>query len=181
VTHAYCVADNFHARFCAQSRTYVYRVALGICRKSPVPLPEHGFCWNLRDTELDVGGMCEAAALLVGVHDFSSFRAVNSDLPFKNPVKRLDAATIQTGVSFAQVHYHRVIPFLELIFTSRSFLYKQVRRMTGALVAVGQGRLSVAQLKEVLEARDSLAYPQGLTAPAHGLFLTRVDYTQTGM
>lgn len=57
--------------------------------------------------ELDVGGMCEAAALLVGVHDFSSFRAVNSDLPFKNPVKRLDAATIQTGVSFAQVHYHR--------------------------------------------------------------------------
>lgn len=52
--------------------------------------------------------------------------------------------------------------------------------MTGALVAVGQGRLSVAQLKEVLEARDSLAYPQGLDAPAHGLFLTRVDYSQTG-
>lgn len=52
--------------------------------------------------------------------------------------------------------------------------------MTGALVAVGQGRLSVAQLKEVLEARDSLAYPQGLVAPAHGLFLARVDYSQTG-
>lgn len=57
----------------------------------------------------------------------------------------------------------------------------QVRRMTGALVAVGQGRLSVAQLKEVLEARDSLAYPQGLAAPANGLFLTRVDYSHTGM
>lgn len=52
--------------------------------------------------------------------------------------------------------------------------------MTGALVAVGQGHLSVAQLKEVLEARDSLAYPQGLAAPAHGLFLARVDYSQTG-
>lgn len=52
--------------------------------------------------------------------------------------------------------------------------------MTGALVAVGQGRLSVAQLMEVLEARDSLAYPQGLVAPAHGLFLTKVDYSQTG-
>lgn len=48
-------------------------------------------------------------------------------------------------------------------------------------MAVGQGRLSVAQLKEVLEARDSLAYPQGLVAPAHGLFLTRVDYSQVGM
>lgn len=120
----------------------------------------------------------------------------------------------------------REVPFLELTFTSRSFLYKQVcssfcpqlhpnlqscvmrvkgrhcpllvvtesnpgsltrtfvalqvRRMTGALVAVGQGRLSVPQLKEVLEARDSLAYPQGLAAPAHGLFLTRVDYRDSG-
>lgn len=52
--------------------------------------------------------------------------------------------------------------------------------MTGALVAVGQGRLSVPQLKEVLEARDSLAFPQGLAAPAHGLFLTRVDYRKSG-
>lgn len=51
--------------------------------------------------------MREAAALLVGVHDFSSFRAVNSDLPFRNPVKTLDAATIRTGVSFAQAHFHR--------------------------------------------------------------------------
>lgn len=56
----------------------------------------------------------------------------------------------------------------------------QVRRMTGALVAVGRGRLLVPQLKEILEARDSLAYPEGLAAPAHGLFLTRVDYRDTG-
>lgn len=56
----------------------------------------------------------------------------------------------------------------------------QVRRMTGALVAVGRARLSVPQLKEILEARDSLAYPEGLAAPAHGLFLTRVDYRDTG-
>ncbi len=56
----------------------------------------------------------------------------------------------------------------------------QVRRMTGALVAVGQGRLSVPQLKEIMEARDSLAYPQDLAAPAHGLFLTRVGYRETG-
>lgn len=56
----------------------------------------------------------------------------------------------------------------------------QVRRMTGALVAVGCGRLSVPRLKEILEARDSFAYPQGLAAPASGLFLTRVDYRDTG-
>lgn len=52
--------------------------------------------------------------------------------------------------------------------------------MTGAVVAVGRGRLSVPQLKEILEARDSLAYPQGLVAPAAGLFLTRVDYRDMG-
>lgn len=56
----------------------------------------------------------------------------------------------------------------------------QVRRMTGALVAVGQGQLSVPQMKEILEARDSRAYPVGMTAPARGLFLTRVDYRETG-
>lgn len=56
----------------------------------------------------------------------------------------------------------------------------QVRRMTGALVAVGQGQLSVPQMKEILEARDSRAYPEGMTAPARGLFLTRVDYRETG-
>lgn len=126
----------------------------------------------------------------------------------------------KTSLWFISLLFFREVPILELVFTSRSFLYKQVcslfssdasgwlitkkhrhllvitesnpglfiwifvalqvRRMAGALVAVGQGRLSVAQLKEVLEARDSLAYPQGLAAPAHGLFLTRVDYSQTG-
>lgn len=52
--------------------------------------------------------------------------------------------------------------------------------MTGALVAVGQGKLSVPRMKEILEARDSRAYPEGMTAPARGLFLTRVDYRETG-
>lgn len=57
--------------------------------------------------ELDVGAMREAAALLVGTHDFSSFRAMNSDMPFKNPVKTLDVATVKPGGSFIQAHYHR--------------------------------------------------------------------------
>lgn len=56
----------------------------------------------------------------------------------------------------------------------------QVRRMAGALVAVGQGKLSVRQLKELMEARDSLAYPQQILAPARGLFLAKVDYREAG-
>ncbi|XP_071349345.1 tRNA pseudouridine synthase-like 1 isoform X2 [Trachinotus anak] len=172
ITRAHRVPDDFHARFHAQSRTYVYRIALGISHGSLLPLTDHNLCWNIRNTELDMGAMRKAAALLVGTHNFSSFRAVSSDLPFKNPVKTLDVADIQPG---------RDIPIWELTFRSRSFLYRQVRRMTGALVAVGQGQLSVPQLKDILEAQDSLAYPQGLAAPAHGLFLTRVDYKDSDL
>ncbi|KAL7408020.1 hypothetical protein ABVT39_016932 [Epinephelus coioides] len=181
VTHAHRVPDNFHARYRAQSRTYVYRIALGITHSSPLPLTEYGLCWKLSNTELDVGAMQEAIALLVGTQDFSTFRAVNNDMPFVNPVKTLTVASIQPGGSFAQAHYHREVPFWELTFKGRSFLYKQVRRMTGAVVAVGQGKLSVPQLKELLEARDTLAYPKNMAAPAHGLFLTRVEYKETDL
>ncbi|XP_074536004.1 tRNA pseudouridine synthase-like 1 [Halichoeres trimaculatus] len=178
VTHAHRVPDNFHARFRAQSRTYVYRLALGVSHHTLLPLTDFELCWGLRNTELDVRAMREAAALLVGVHDFSSFRAVSSDLLLRSPVKKMDVVSIEPGRSFSQSHFHREVSFWELTFRSRSFLYKQVRRMTGALVAVGQGQLSVHQMKEILEARDSLAYPQGLGAPARGLFLTRVDYRE---
>uniref|UniRef100_A0A3Q4H8F6 tRNA pseudouridine synthase n=1 Tax=Neolamprologus brichardi TaxID=32507 RepID=A0A3Q4H8F6_NEOBR len=182
ITRAHRVPHDFHARFRAQSRTYVYRIALGISHHSLLPLTDWDLCWSLRNTELNVDAMHEAASLLVGTHDFSSFRAVNSDLPFKNPVKTMDVISIQQGNSFILIlfPFSREIPFWELTFTSKSFLYKQVRRMTGAMVAVGQGLLSVPQLKKILEARDSLAYPQGMAAPAHGLFLTRVDYRDTG-
>ncbi|XP_029359142.1 tRNA pseudouridine synthase-like 1 isoform X1 [Echeneis naucrates] len=181
ITHAHRVPNTFHARFSAESRTYIYRIALGIPHYSLLPLTENNLCWSLWNTELDTGAMREAAALLVGTHDFSSFRAVSSEMAFKNPVKTLDVANIQPGSSFTQEHFHRHIPIWELTFRSRSFLYRQVRRMTGALVAVGQGRMSVSQLKDLLEAQDSLAYPQGLVAPARGLFLTKVDYKDTDL
>ncbi|KAG7494888.1 tRNA pseudouridine synthase-like 1 [Solea senegalensis] len=124
ITHAHRVPDNFHARFRAISRTYVYRIALGLSRPCLLPLTDHKLCWSLRNTD---------------------------------------------------------IPMWELTFRSRSFLYRQVRRMTGALVAVGRGQLSVTQLKDLLEAQDPLAYQPGMAAPAHGLFLTRVDYRDADM
>lgn len=180
VNRAVRVALDFHSQHRAQSRTYLYRVALGPS-KSQFPLSESELCWNLCTTELDVDAMREAAAMLVGTHDFSSFRAINSDLPFKNPVKTMDLISIQPGTSFTCNHFHRNIAFWELTFQSRSFLYRQVRRMTGALVAVGRGRLSPLCLKKVLQARDSTAFPKGLCAPAHGLFLTKVDYRETDL
>uniref|UniRef100_A0A3P9KWQ1 tRNA pseudouridine synthase n=1 Tax=Oryzias latipes TaxID=8090 RepID=A0A3P9KWQ1_ORYLA len=181
INQAHRVPDDFHARYRAQSRTYVYRLALGVRHRTLLPLTESNLCWDIQDTELDVEAMREAAAVLIGTHDFSSFRAVNSDMTFKNPIKTLDVASIQLGNSFASTYFHRQISFLELTFTSRSFLYKQVRRMTGALVAVGRGLLTVSQLRDLLEAKDNLAYPQNLVAPAHGLFLTQVAYRESDL
>ncbi|CAM4733034.1 unnamed protein product [Leuciscus chuanchicus] len=181
ITRAYRVHSDFHARYQAISRTYVYRFALGLRHHTEMPVTERDLCWALRDTRLDIDAMQEASALLIGTHDFSTFRALNSETPFKNPVKSLESARLEPGVSFSQRHFHRDIQFWELTFKSRSFLYRQVRRMTGALVAVGQGRLSVCQIQELLEARDSLAFPNNLTAPAHGLFLTSVQYRDTDL
>ncbi|XP_046881208.1 tRNA pseudouridine synthase-like 1 isoform X3 [Hypomesus transpacificus] len=180
VNCAYRVPEGFHARFRATSRTYVYRLAAGVTRPSQLPLADLRLCWGLCNTELNVGAMREAASLLVGTHNFSSFRALNSETPFKDPVKTLDLVLLEPGEAFAHRHFHREIRFWELTFKSRSFLYKQVRRMTGALVAVGQGKLSISQLEKLLEAQDSLAYPQNLTAPPQGLFLTQVEYQQQG-
>ncbi|XP_036067735.1 tRNA pseudouridine synthase-like 1 isoform X1 [Oryzias melastigma] len=194
INRAHRVPCDFHARYRAQSRTYVYRIALGVRHRTLLPLTESNLCWNIQDTELDEEAMREAAAVLVGTHDFSSFRAVSSDMSLKNPVKTLDVASVQMGNSFANMYFHRQISFLELTFTSRSFLYKQllitgrfwlfwlqVRRMTGALVAVGRGLLTVSQLRALLEAKDSLAYPKNLVAPPHGLFLTRVAYRESDL
>ncbi|XP_064161554.1 tRNA pseudouridine synthase-like 1 isoform X2 [Anguilla rostrata] len=132
--------------------------------------------------ELNVRAMQEATSSLLGTHDFSTFQALNSETPFKSPVKTLVQARLEPGPeSFTQRHFNRNLQFWELTFKSPSFLYKQVRRMTGALVAVGQGRLSVPQLQELLEVRDSLAYPQNMCAPPTGLFLTGVEYEESDL
>ncbi|KAI2659266.1 tRNA pseudouridine synthase-like 1 [Labeo rohita] len=174
ITRAYRVHSDFHARYRAVSRTYVYRFAAGLRHHTEMPVTEKDLCWALRDTRLNIDAMQEAAALLLGTHDFSTFRALSSETPFKNPVKTLEKAQLDPGVSFSQRHFHSS----HVIRATR--LGSQVRRMTGALVAVGQGRLSVGQIQELLEARDSLAFPQNMTAPAHGLFLTHVQYRDTG-
>ncbi|XP_013857581.1 tRNA pseudouridine synthase-like 1 [Austrofundulus limnaeus] len=181
VTRAHLVSSDFHARYHAQSRTYVYRIALGCGSNTPLPLTEECLLWGLRNKELDVGAMREAAALLVGTHDFSTFAANSHETVPKNPVKTMDMVSIQPGDSFAKSHFHREMPLLELTFRSKSFLYKQVRRMTGVLVAVGQGRLSVSKIADLLEARDTHAFPKNFVAPTCGLFLTNVDYKESDL
>ncbi|XP_066547124.1 tRNA pseudouridine synthase-like 1 isoform X2 [Amia ocellicauda] len=132
--------------------------------------------------DLDIEAMQAAGMVLLGQHDFSTFRALNSDTPFKSPVKTLLRAEVTVGQdSFTPHSFRRGMRCWELTFQSRSFLYKQVRRMTGAMVAVGLGRLTLSRLQELLEARDSLAFPQNMSAPPDGLFLKRVDYEDSDL
>ncbi len=150
------VDDDFHARFSAVGRRYLYRV---LDRKPP-PALERARVWWVK-TPLDVAAMAQAARTLLGTHDFTTFRDMQCQS--KSPVKTLD-----------RVEVARAGAEVQLVFAARSFLHRQVRSMTGSLVEVGSGRWSVDDLAAALAARDRAAC--GQVAPAHGLYLTGVDY-----
>ncbi|MCL6608069.1 MAG: tRNA pseudouridine(38-40) synthase TruA [Geminicoccaceae bacterium] len=149
-------APEFHARFAAIRKSYIYRI---LDRRAP-PTLERGRVWHV-PRRLDVERMHEAAQALVGRHDFSSFRA--SECQAKSPLKTLDL-----------LHVRRAGPFVEVRAVARSFLHHQVRNMVGTLVQVGLGKRPLGWAREVLEARDRTA--AGPTAPAFGLYLERIDY-----
>ncbi|KAM4703607.1 tRNA pseudouridine synthase-like 1 [Rhinophrynus dorsalis] len=173
------VCDNFHARYKALSRTYVYRVVTG-CSHSQLPVFERNLCWAT-PRSLNLAAMHEAAQVLLGTHDFSAFRSATTENVFKSPIKTLLRADVTPSSSLLPHPVHcRHLQFWDFTFKSKSFLYKQVRRMTSALVAVGQGRLTPLQIKELLESQDPNAFPGNPIAPPDGLFLKEVEYDGIG-
>ncbi|XP_063293284.1 tRNA pseudouridine synthase-like 1 isoform X1 [Pelobates fuscus] len=176
VLKAVRVCDNFHARHNALSRTYVYRVVTG-CNRFDLPVFERNLCWAASVSSLSVTAMEEAANLLLGTHDFSAFQSASNENIFRSPIKTLSQVDIKPSSSFwPHLLQYRDLQFWDLTFKSKSFLYKQVRRMTQALVAVGQGRLTPLQIKEIMDTRDNTAFPGNPIAPAEGLFLKEVEY-----
>ena len=156
------VRADWHARFLATGRQYLYRLT---DRRAP-PTFERGLIWRTPTPRLDVGAMADAAAVLIGTHDFSTFR--DADCQSTSPVKTLDRLTVER-VAEAEIHVRAA---------SRSFLHRQVRSMVGSLVEVGRGRWTKADLQAALEARRRDAC--GPVAPADGLYLTGVDYEDAG-
>jgi tRNA pseudouridine38-40 synthase len=156
VLDAVLAAPDFHSRFSAKGRAYLYRI---LNRRAP-PALERGRVWHVKK-DLDAEAMHAAAQLLVGHHDFTTFRDMQCQA--KSPVKTLDVAEVW-----------REGEEVRLRFASRSFLHRQVRSMTGSLAEVGVGRWSADDLKAALEARDRKAC--GQVAPAEGLCLTGVEY-----
>jgi tRNA pseudouridine38-40 synthase len=150
------VDASFHARFSATSRHYLYRI---LARRAP-PALDIGRVWHV-PVPLDAEAMHLAARVLVGRHDFSSFRA--AECQADSPVKTLDVLDVRRAGG--EIH---------LIASARSFLHNQVRILTGTLKLVGEGKWSADDVKRALEAQDRAA--AGPTAPPEGLYLTRIDY-----
>ena len=156
VLAAEVAVGDWHSRFSATERRYLYRI---LNRMSP-PALDQGRVWHVKKP-LDAEAMHEAAQVLVGHHDFTTFRDLNCQA--KSPMKTLDVANVR-----------REGDEVLLEFASRSFLHRQVRSMTGTLAEVGVGRWSKADVEAALEARDRKAC--GPVAPAEGLYLTGVTY-----
>jgi tRNA pseudouridine38-40 synthase len=150
------VPDDFNARFSATRRHYLYRI---LNRRAP-PTLELGQVWFV-PVALDAATMHEAAQVLLGHHDFTTFRA--AECQANSALRTLD-----------QLDVARYGEFVEVRTASRSFLHNQVRSMVGSLKFVGEGKWTAADLKAALDAKDRKAC--GAVAPPEGLYLTRVDY-----
>ncbi len=154
------VPDDFEARFSARKRHYLYRI---VNRRADLTLAM-GQAWRVAKL-LDTVAMHAAAQLLIGKHDFTTFR--DTECQAKSPEKTLD-----------QLDVLRDGDNINIITSARSFLHSQVRSMVGSLVWVGEGRWNADDLQAALKARDRAAC--GPVAPPDGLYLVRVDYDDAG-
>ncbi|MBN8830763.1 MAG: tRNA pseudouridine(38-40) synthase TruA [Sphingomonadales bacterium] len=150
------VADDWHARFSCIARSYEYRI---LNRRAPLTF-EQGLIWRVPQT-LDSDAMHAAAQLLVGRHDFTTFRSAQCQAD--SPLRTLDRLDVVRAGDRITVHAK-----------ARSFLHHQVRSMVGCLGLVGMGTWSIGDMKAALEARDRTAL--GHNAPPDGLYFLRADY-----
>jgi tRNA pseudouridine38-40 synthase len=150
----YKVSDDFHARFAALSRTYEYRI-------SPIKNPFNSAFSYRFGVELDVEAMNQAAALFFKHTDYQCFSKVKTEV-----------TTFECTIMQAFWAYRGD----ELIFTIQGnrFLRGMVRAVVGTLLELGQGRLTLTQLQEILDSKDRCK--AGRAVPAHGLHLVEVEY-----
>lgn len=156
------VADDWHARFSAIERRYLFRL---ISRRAPLTV-EAGLAWRVNHP-LSLAPMQEAANHLIGKHDFTTFRS--SICQADSPVKTLDELRIEeiARPDGAEFRFHA---------RARSFLHNQVRSFVGTLERVGAGAWAPQDVKAALEARDRAAC--GPVCPPDGLYLAGVGYPE---
>jgi tRNA pseudouridine38-40 synthase len=148
--------SEWHARFSCLGRAYEYRI---INRRSPLAL-ERGKAWQI-PSPLDANAMHDAAQLLTGVHDFTTFRS--TECQADSPVKSLDRLDVRREGELIIVEA-----------AARSFLHHQVRSMVGCLSLVGRGKWNADDLQAALDAKDRARL--GHNAPPDGLYFMRAEY-----
>lgn len=150
-------ADDFDARFSAQYRSYKYRI---INRRAPLTVDLERALWVR--FPLDVEAMHEAAQVLVGEHDFTTFRS--TDCQAKSPIRTLDKLDVNR-ISETEI---------EIIAEARAFLHNQIRSFAGTLRLVGDGKWSKQDLVDALHAKDRTRC--GPVAVPYGLYFMKVGY-----
>jgi tRNA pseudouridine38-40 synthase len=151
------VDENFHSRFSCKSREYKYYIY-----NNPFPSPIFKANMHHETRPLNIEKMQEIANMLIGTHDFSSFRGKRCEA--KSPIKTLHFLNIST-----------IAPnIIEIHVCAQSFLYKMVRNITGLLIAAGKGKVDEKSAIEIIEARDISKLPY--SAPAHGLYFWNANY-----
>jgi tRNA pseudouridine38-40 synthase len=150
------VPDDFHARLSARRRRYLYRI---VNRQAPLAI-DRGRAWHVR-RRLDAAAMHAAAQMLIGRHDFTTFRA--AECQARSPIKTLESMNVE-----------RVSDDIRIETEARPFLHHQVRNMVGTIKLVGEGKWTPADVAAAPAARDRAA--GGPTAPPDGLYLAAVGY-----
>ena len=158
---------DFHPRYRATQKSYYYIISEGRHQSAFL----HRYVWYIR-TSLDLDSMIKAASLLLGEHDFSSFRA--SGCGAKHPVRTVYAADVTRLEDMSFMTSSIRGDFIKIRIEANAFLRHMVRNIVGTIVEVGSGKISVEEFGRVLQSRDRTI--AGPTAPAQGLFLEKIYY-----
>lgn len=180
------VCDNFHSRYLLKRRTYVYRVCVPrqfhLEWAFPYPPYEQYRSWLIREP-LDMDLVHKAVSVLSGTHDFKAF-TTSSGLEDKPPdystVRNVEIS-LEPGTSFMSPYmppFTDQFDYWHFVYKSRSFLYRQVRRMTGVIVAAGRGVISLDHVTRLITDPDNttIGRPDVNICPSHGLYLANVEY-----
>lgn len=159
--------EDFHPRYSAKNKTYSYLISF----TGAYSLFLRRYSWQV-PFQINCDAMREAAGLLTGKHDFSSFRA--SGCSAKHPVREITGIEIQRAASTSFLSLEFETPVIRISIQANAFLRHMVRNIVGTLLDTGRGKTPPDKIMDILEAKERIF--AGRTAPACGLFLEKIEY-----